>query len=241
MKLDGKVAIITGSGQGLGREMALAYAEEGASVVLAEIVSDKAQKVAKEVETFGKKALVIPTDVTVEEQANRMVQVTIDELGKVDILVNNVGGAPYTFNAAPTMISELSFSNWRAILDANLTSTFLCSKAVLRYMMQQKSGSIINISSGMGRKGRQGRGAYSAAKFAVEGLTQAMALEVAPFNIRVNALAPGRMTATPGAIRLNPDTPAEKMLPPRVIRRLAVYLASDEAVGITGQSFTASE
>lgn len=188
VKLKDKVAIITCGGHGMGREMALAFAEEGANVVLAARTQSEIEAVAQELRTLGRKALAIPADVSIEEQVNRMVQKTIDEFGKVDILVNNAGGS---FGARETMICDLSLSDWRYVLDVNLTGAFLCSRAVLQHMIEQKSGVIINITAGMGQRGKGGMGALSAAKFALEGLTQAMARELVPFNIRVNALKPG--------------------------------------------------
>ncbi len=138
MKLENKVAIVTGAGRGLGREMALAFAEEGASLVLAARTQSEIEAVAQEVMALSRKALSIPTDVSVEEQVNRMVRKTIDEFGRVDILVNNAGG-PFGTNGI--LVRGLSLSAWRTVLDINLTGTFLCSKAVLKHMMEQRSGS----------------------------------------------------------------------------------------------------
>lgn len=236
MKLKDRVAIVAGSGRGLGREIAFAFAEEGANLVLAARTQSEIEAVAKEVRTLGRKALAITTDVSVEEQVNRMVQKTMDELGRVDILVNNAGGP---FGTMGTLVRDLSLPNWQHVLDINITGTFLCSRAVLNYMMKQRNGNIINITSNHGIRGRAGRAAYCAAKFAQEGLTQAMALELAPFNIRVNALRPGGQTATATVVKQHPDVPPEKMLQPKIIREVAVYLASDDSAGVSGQSFDA--
>ncbi|MFC1902735.1 SDR family NAD(P)-dependent oxidoreductase [Chloroflexota bacterium] len=237
MKLKDKVAIVTGSGHGLGHEIALAYAKEGAALVLVARSQNEIEAVANEVRAFGGKALAIPTDVSVEEQVYRMVQKTVDEFGRIDILVNNAGGP---LNSYSTPMWDLALSDWQAVLDVNLTGTFLCSKAVLTHMMRQNSGVIINMSSGMGKRGKMGMSAYSAAKFAVEGLTQSMALETSAFNIRVNALDPGGLTATPGMIKKNLEKKPDQMLQPAIISEVAVYLASGESVGVTGQSFTAT-
>lgn len=236
MRLKDKVAIVTGSARGLGREIALAYAEEGANLVLADITQNELESVAQEVIALGRKAIAIPTDVSIEERVNRMVQKTIDALRRIDILVNNAGGS---LGSYMTMICDLSVTDWSAVINTNVTGTFLCSRAVLRHMMQQKSGIIINLSSGMGTRARAGMGAYSAAKFAIEGLTQAMALETSSFNIRVNAIGPGGRTATPSMLKKRTEMPLEQMLQPRIIRELAIYLASDDSAGITGQSFRA--
>ncbi len=166
-----------------------------------------------------------------------MVQKTAGVFGRIDILVNNAGGP---LNSYQTHICDLNTNDWRAVFDVNVTGMFLCSRAVAPYMIKQKSGVIINISSGMGKRGRAGMIAYSAAKFAVEGLTQSLALDLSPWNIRVNALEPGGLTATPGMLRKNPDMPPDKMLQPGVIRDVLVYLASEDSAGVTGQSLTAT-
>ena len=236
MKLKDKVAIVAGAGRGLGREMALAFAEEGANLVLAARTQSEIEAVAQEVRALGRKALAVPTDVSVEGQVNQMVKKAVDEFGRIDILVNNAGG-PFGTHGIP--IRDLSLADWQRVLDINVTGIFLCSRAVLKYMMQQRSGAIINITSGHGKRGRGGRTAYCAAKFAQEGLTQAMAMELAPFNIRVNALKPGGQTATPAVFSEHPDASSAGMLPPQIIRQVAVYLASDDSAGVTGQSFDA--
>ena len=238
MKLEGRVAIVTGGGGGIGREIALAYAEEGANLVLADWVQSDMEAVAQEVRALGRKALTILTDVTVEEEVNQMVRKTVDQFGRVNILVNVAGGS---FGTMFTPIRDLRLNDWRAVLDINLTGAFLCSKVVLKYMMEQKSGIIINITSGHGVRGRAGKAAYCAAKFGMEGLTQAMAMELTPFNIRVNALRPGGMTATPKVIMDFPNIPPGTMLQPQIMREVAVYLASDDSAGVTCQSVIAKE
>ncbi len=236
MKLKDKVAIVTGGGHGMGREMALAFAEEGANLVLADINQSAAESVAQEVKALGRKALPVPADVTVEEQVGRMVQKTVDEFGRVDILVNNAGGS---FGAFETMVADLSLADWQMVLDINLTGAFLCSRAVVRHMMEKESGVIINITAGMGQRGKAGMGALCAAKFGLEGLSQAMARELAPFNIRVNALKPGGGVATRQADQ-HPGTDRSSLLPPTIIREAAVYLASDDSAGVTAQSLEAT-
>ncbi len=236
MKLTGKVAIVTGASHGLGCEMALTLAKEGADLVLAARSQNELEALASEINALGRKALAVPTDVSVEEQVNRMVRETVNEFGRIDILVNNAGGP---LNSYQTHICDLSLVDWQAVLDVNVTGVFLCSRAVAQYMMQQKGGVIINISSGMGKRGRAGTSAYTAAKFAVEGLTQSMALEFSPWNIRGNTLAPGGLTATPGMIAKNKDTSPDKMLQPEIIRGALIFLASEDSAGVTGQSFVA--
>lgn len=237
MKLEGKVAIVTGGGRGLGREIALAFAGEGANLALAARTRSEIDAVAREATALGRKALSIPTDVQVEEQINRLVEKTVAEFGRVDILVNDAGGSFSSLNVA---LKDLSLEKWRVVLDTNLTAAFLCSKAVLKYMIEQKSGNIINITSGMGQRGKAGASAYCAAKFGMEGLTQVLAMEMASFNIRVNALHPGGAAATQPLLR-NPQTRRETLLDPQIMRPVTVYLASDDSIGVTGQSFSAQE
>jgi len=237
MKLKDKVVIVTGGGIGLGREIALAFAGEGANLVLAGRVQSKLDAVAREIGALGRKALAVKTDVTVQEQVYAMVKKTVAEFGRIDILVNNAGGPGDSFR---TSLCDLDLKAWQKTLDTNVTGTFLCMRAVMPYMMERKSGVIINISSSMGKRGRAGMCAYSASKFAIEGLTQSAALEAYPFNIRINTLEPGNLTATPEMIKKHPGEDHTRWLQPDVIRKAAVYLASDESAGVTGQSLAAT-
>lgn len=238
MKLKDKIAIITGSGHGMGREMALAFAEEGANIVVAELSAPAAESVAKEIKALGRKALAIPTDVTSETDVNQMVQKTISEFGGIDVLLNNVG-IGFGAHAGRVPLMALDLKVWRNVLDTNLTSQFLCAKAVLPRMIKQNSGSIINITSGLGKKGRPSLGAYCVSKFGVEGLTQVLAAEVKQFGIRSNALSPGAAVITESVLKLPYVDPGEPLLRPEVIRQAAVYLASDESAHINGQSISA--
>lgn len=238
MKLKSRVAIITGSGHGMGREMALAFAEEGASIVIAEISAPAAEAVAKEIRALGRKALTVLTDVTSEKEVNQMAQKAISEFGRIDILLNNVG-IGFGNHPARVPIKDLELKYWKSVLDTNLTSMFLCARAVLPQMIKQRSGSIINITSGLGKRGRPNLGAYCVSKFGVEGLTQVLAAEVKELGIRVNALSPGAAVITESVKKLPYVDPKEPLLVPEVIRQAAVYLASDASAGITNQSISA--
>ncbi|HEY2990788.1 MAG TPA: SDR family oxidoreductase, partial [Candidatus Binatia bacterium] len=160
--------------------------------------------------------------------------------GRLDILVNNAGFAWPREGPIDLEVADTPFEVWLKVLGVNLTGTFLCSREALRIMRAQGFGTIINISSPQGKLGKALRGAYSAAKFGVEGLTQVMSLENSSHDIRVNALDPGGIVATE-AIRKIPGNKGKKMLTPAVVRACAVYLASDESSGVTGRSLVATQ
>ena len=272
MKLEGKVAIVTGAAGGIGRGITLCLAEEGADVVVADINMDGANKVAEEVKAFGRKALVVDADVTKEENARRLVKDTLDAFGKIDILVNNVGaghaeasvvGGNLTeqdWNRVYTGgVTELTEGDWDRSYTANLkTGVFMC-RAVIPHMRAQKSGKIINISSIAGRRGGASRLPYSAMKSGVIILTQGLATQVARDNINVNCICPGiiytsihediakiRMRTNSQLkevkdprevfLRITNKVPLGREQTPEDIGRLAVFLASEDARNITGQS-----
>lgn len=237
MRLKGKVAIVTGGGRGIGREIAMLYAEEGADVTVTARSRSEIEAVAEEIKALGRRALAIVTDVREESQVNEMVHHTLGEFGKIDILVNNAGGALGTVLCS---VWDLSLQQWREVLDTNLTGTFLCCKAVLPQMIKQRGGIIINVSSAMGQRGRAGFGAYSAAKFGVEGLTQVLAAELAAYNIRVNSLCPGGRVATPSILK-QPSIPNVPLLRTDIVRPLVLFLASDDSTGRTGEHFDCKE
>ncbi|MBI4332641.1 MAG: SDR family NAD(P)-dependent oxidoreductase [Chloroflexi bacterium] len=236
MKLKNKVAIVTGGGGGLGREIALALAREGAHLALVDVNWRNACGVAREVRNAGRKALPVQANVSKERQVMRAVERTLAEFGRTDILVNNAG---IGFGAHPGWgpVKDLSLENWQEVVDTNLTGTFLCSRAVLATMITQGSGVIINIS-GMGSLAKANFGAYCASKSGVDTLTRVMAIELASSGIRVNALSPGALTATPPVLAVA-HSDSGFMLRPPVIRDSIVYLASDDSVGVTGQLLSA--
>ncbi|MBI2854472.1 MAG: SDR family oxidoreductase [Chloroflexi bacterium] len=237
MKLDGKVAIVTGGGRGIGRTIALAYAREGAAVVLAARTVAEIDSVAGEIKALGRKPLPISTDVTKEDEVQRMAEQTIKTFGKVDVLVCDAGG---TLGTRGKALWELDPKAFQAVLDVNITGAFLCARVVAPQMIKQGSGSIINITSAMGRQGKASFGAYSTAKFGEEGLTQVLAAELAPYNVRANALDPGGPIAT-GTALTNPKIDYSITARPDVVCPLAVYLASDESKGVTGKSLNCQE
>jgi len=184
-KLEGRIAIVTGSARGIGRGIARAFAAEGAAVALADRDEEGVLAAAAELEAQGARAVGLPVDVTDAAAVEGMVERTLTELGGVHVLVNNAG----ICTVAPLV--ELELEQWQAVIDADLTSVFLCTKAVLGPMIEQRYGRIVNIGSQLALKGSATMVHYSAAKSGVHGFTRALAYEVAPYGITVNVIAPG--------------------------------------------------
>jgi NAD(P)-dependent dehydrogenase (short-subunit alcohol dehydrogenase family) len=234
--LEGKVAIVTGSGRGIGKAVALGLAEAGADVVvLARTVAD-IEQTAGEVRAVGRKALAVPTDVRVGEQVSNVVEATLKEFGRVDVLVNNAGAS----FLAPTL--ELSEGGWDALVRENLKTPFLCAKAVAKAMIDQGKGSIVNISSTEGMRSAATCAAYAAAKAGVINLTRTLAVEWAP-QIRVNCICPGfienpglpqALEADTGLSRMLSKVPLGHMGRPEDIVGGVVYFASDASAYVTG-------
>jgi len=254
LKITDKTAIVTGAGNGIGRAIALRLGSEGAVVVVSDLKEEAAEGVASEIRSAGGKALAMQVDATLEADVERMVQETKSAFGKIDILVNNVGGG-----SGSATIVKLPTENWDKTMDVTLKSTFLCCRAVAREMLPRKEGRIINISSISGKVGESLIGAYCAAKFGVLGLTQVLAKELGRYSITVNAVCPGYVW-TPGwaelaqwlkdnfstmkdksleeifEYRVKPLTALGRPQSPEDIASLVAYLASEEARNITGQA-----
>jgi 3-oxoacyl-[acyl-carrier protein] reductase len=186
-RFDGKVAIVTGAGRGMGRAVALLLAREGAKVAVNDINGPSAKAVAEEVRLFGAEAIDVPGDVSSAEDVSRAVEETISRFGRIDILVNNAG-----ISSTTRPLETIGDDEWSKVMEVNLKGVFLFMRAVLPHMKTQKSGKIVNVSSSAGRSVSTFCGAhYTASKAGVLGLSRHAALEAAPFNVNVNAVAPG--------------------------------------------------
>jgi NAD(P)-dependent dehydrogenase (short-subunit alcohol dehydrogenase family) len=213
--LDHQVILVTGASQGIGRAIALTFARHGARVALVARSADRLDQLATEIEGQGGQALAVPTDVTDEDQVAQMVKNTLTRFGRVDGLVNSAGVAPL----AP--ITQCTLETWDWTMRVNVTGTFLCCREVWTPMAQQGGGSILNISSGSGKRAHAEWVAYCASKYAVMGLTESLALEGFPLGIRVNALCPGP-TATPMRADNFPGEDQTRLLAPCEVAEAAL-------------------
>ena len=248
-QLAGRVAIVTGAGQGIGRGIALSLAKAGADVVINDISLSTAEDTVNEVSALGRRYLVVQADVSDADQVKRMLERVMEELGDIHILVNNAG------IAIPAHITELSEDNWDRTMTVNLKSMFLCSKAVAPIMMAQRYGKIVNLSSKSGKKGGLWLTAYCTSKFGVIGFTQSLAFDLAPYGINVNAICPGTVF-TPLWDNVLKDAYAKKLdmdadqvrdyytskiplgreVTMDEIGNVVVFLCSDESSYMTGQA-----
>jgi len=236
--LKGEKAIVTGGGQGLGREMALALAEAGADVAVVQRRVEVAEQTAEEIRKLGRDSFAMKVDVRKAEDIKNMVAVAKDRFGKIDILINNAGIG----QGIPAL--DMSEEDWDNMIDIHLKGTFLCSQMVGREMVKQKKGSIINISSMSGFivNRPQPQAHYNTAKAGIAHLTKSLAMEWAKYNIRVNAIAPGYIRTSMTAHSLNTEmadewlslTPMGRVGEPYEIKGLALFLASKASSFVTG-------
>jgi NAD(P)-dependent dehydrogenase (short-subunit alcohol dehydrogenase family) len=231
--LEGKIALITGASQGLGRALALAYAKEGARVVINARSEERIRPVAGEVGALGAEVLALAADVSKSADVERLVDAATGRFGKIDVLVNNAGVL-----GPRVAIVEYPEDEWRRVIDANLTGPFLVSKAVVPHM--PGGGSIVNVVSGVSVEGRPEWGAYSVSKFGMEGLTQILASELKESGIRVNAVDPGGMRTEMRAAAYPEEDPLTRITPEENTA-VFLYLASDQSKDVTGQRFKAQE
>jgi len=247
MKLEGKTAIITGAGRGIGKAIALAFAREGADVVVVSRTLPQIAETAAQIKGLGRCALAIRGDIAEKEDVDNAVTLAIKEFGKVDILVNNAG-----IQGPIGPMVENNIDHWMKALHINLVGTYLCTRAVLPIMIEHHQGKIVNLSGGGATSPRPYFSAYAASKAAVVRLTETVAEEVKEFNIQVNAIAPGAVNtkmleevlAAGKAAGEKASAEAKRQLEtggtsPERVAALAVFLASDESDGLTGRLISA--
>ena len=249
MRLKERIAIVTGGGNGIGRAISLAFAGEGAIVVVADIDRSGMSRTAGEIESMGGRVDTVAIDLRYEEQIKGLVAHTVDKYGRVDILVNDAAIAGPRVNVA-----DIDLEGWNEAMAINLNAPMLCSREVLNPMIAAGKGAIVNIASEGGRSGFPGRAAYAVAKRGVIALTETLAIEVGGYGIRVNAVSPGRVRGemadrsidtiarstgvTPDEVRaaMIADCSLPRFIEASEIAAAAVFLASDESSAITGHT-----
>jgi 3-oxoacyl-[acyl-carrier protein] reductase len=237
MRFEGKVAIITGAGRGIGKAIAERLASEGADVVICDVDKEAAERTAEEIRSkYSVKAIAISADVANEGDVNSMVEETIKNFGRVDFLINNAG------ITRDSLLLRMSEEEWDKVIAVDLKSVFLCTRAVIRHMMRQRFGRIVNISSVIGLRGNVGQANYASAKAGIIGFTKSAARELAGRNITVNAVAPGYIQ-TEMTERLPQEVKEEmlKQVPlgrpglPDDVAGVVAFLCSEDASYITGE------
>ncbi len=243
MKLKGKVALITGSSRGMGKEYAIGLAKEGADVIINGRNLEKAKPVAEEIEGLGVRTKAVGADVSSSQDVNRMVEEAVNAFGRIDILVNNAGVNPFILEA-----EKIKEEGWDQVLDVNLKGVFLCCQAVGKKMIQQGGGRIINISSTAGIIGEQGFLPYCVSKAGVMTLTRILSYEWSRYNILVNAIAPGMIAGGMNAPVLNKEilvsgltqqVPLKRFAKPEEIVKTLLFMASDDCGYINGTTIVA--
>lgn len=262
MRLKDKVAIVTGAGGGLGEGICTCFAQEGADVVVSDVKLELAERVAEKVRSIGRRAVAVKTDVRVKKDCQGLVEKALAEMSGLDILVCNAGVSGFVHrreSSEPPVLENISEDDWNLTIDVNLKGVFLCNQAVAKHFKDQKRGRIVNISSIGGRKGVDFIPHYCASKAGVIVFTQAVALQLAPYNVNVNTVCPGLIwtpmwdeaahvlaQSNPELKGLTPDQvfqgAVQEMIPlgrpqmPEDIAKAVVFLASDDAKEITGQA-----
>jgi len=241
MKLECKVSIVTGAGQGIGQAIALSLAKEGADVVVNDMNIETAKSIAAEIQAMGRRTLAIKADVGKSEEVNEMVTMIISEMGGVDILVNNAGGG------ARERGSEFKDSTeevWDFVINRNLKGVLNCTRAVINHMIERQSGKIVNIASTIAFSPEPGQADYGGAKAGIIGFSKSLAKEVGRYGINVNCVSPGVIETI--ALKQVPQEMLERYLSKQILKRrgqpqdianMVVFLASEEASFITGQNY----
>jgi 3-oxoacyl-[acyl-carrier protein] reductase len=235
VELLGKVALVTGGAQGIGKAVALLLARNGADSVVSDVNLERAEETSREIESLGRKAMAIKADVSRVGDVEGMVQAILEKFGKIDILINNAG------IARDKLILRMTEEDWDAVLGVNLKGTFNCTKAVIKHMSKQRSGKIVNIASVVGEMGNAGQANYSASKAGVIGFTKTVAREFAQRGINVNAIAPGYIqTSMTDALpdkakeELKRMIPMERLGQPEDVAQAVLFLVSEASSYITG-------
>lgn len=225
----GKIAIVTGSGKGIGKAIAVDFAREGAKVVLVSRTEKDLINVSEEIKRVGSKSLVVKADVSKEDDVKKIFKKTIKDYKTVDILVNNAA------IQVRNHILDISTDEWKKHIDINLTGVFFCMREALKIMVKNNYGKIINISSEMGKKGFSTASSYCASKFGILGLTEASAADLVDKNININAICPSGVE-TPLVQKSYPDIDflKTKLMKPEEISKVVLFLASDDAKAIKG-------
>ena len=252
MRLEGKIAIVTGAGQGIGKGIALEYAKEGADMMILDLNADTLAETAREIEALGRKVITCAGNAADEETVKKCVDETVQTFGRIDIFMHAAG----ILFSSP--IIDLETKNWQRVVDVNLLSSFLFCKYVGKQMVEQRSGAMVLIDSCASKTGEAFNAVYCASKAGVRLLAQSFALEVAEYGVRVNSIAPGTintqmiqkclherapmygLTFEEYLEKFNAETPLKRMGEPEEIGKLCVFLASDDASFITGSSYNIS-
>ena len=238
MQLEGKVALVTGASRGIGKAIALMLAENGADIAVNFAGSTAAaEAVAAEIEKMGRKAILVQGDVSKADVCAEIVDKVVSKLGHIDILVNNAG------ITRDTLLLRMKEEDWDAVLNTNLKGVFNCTKAAVKYMAKQRSGSIVNISSVVALMGNAGQANYAAAKAGILGFTRSVAKEMAARGIRVNAVTPGFIKTDMTSVlsekvvaAMEASIPLARLGEPEDIAKAVLFLVSDNAAYITGQT-----
>jgi NAD(P)-dependent dehydrogenase (short-subunit alcohol dehydrogenase family) len=234
-KLSGKIALVTGGSRGIGRAVAAAYARQGAGVLICARNGADVDRAVADIRSSGGEAHGCVGDVGDDQQVKAIARATREWFDRLDILVNNASAL-----GPRVAIPEYPLSSWQEVVRVNLTGSLLMIQEALKFMIPQRQGSIINVSSGVGRVGKARWGAYAVSKFGIEGLTQVLADEVRQLGIRVNAVNPGP-TKTEMRARAYPDEDPLTLPTPDDVTPVFVHLACDDSAGVTGQSLEAQE
>jgi 3-oxoacyl-[acyl-carrier protein] reductase len=234
--LEGKLALITGGARGIGREIAMLFANEGADIAICDVNLEEAQKTAKEIENLGRQSIAFKADVTDSGQIQDMADKILDKFNKIDILINNAG------ITKDNLLLRMSEEDWDKVIAVNLKGTFVCTKIISRVMLKQRSGKIVNLASIIGIMGNAGQANYAASKAGIIGLTKSAAKELASRNICVNAIAPG-FIKTDMTAKLSEEVqkkmlsaiPLARLGEAKDVADLALFLSSESSSYITGQ------